>query len=384
MIAHLKKLGVTPTITADNLDAYMEQVKDAGVSGANTIAQLKNLASTQETNVNTIVSGATNDNANVSASDLNTTGITDVNSSNIDELNTFLNSSDINGSDVNTTKKIQSLNDAVNNIINADTNVTATQLETLGLSTDDINASNINALALFNSVTPATDNNNSAANLELLAQAAQAVIDTATNGTTGTPTLAQLTALGITDVNATNLSAVQQAIRSASAADVSPLTDLQTLITGAIADLTAITAGTGAEVNFTDINITDVNSSNIGAINSAINDANTSASTKEEVQTIVDSYNVLLALANGLDDNGTNASQTDFENIGISEVNTTQEVSLLSSIIDEKSSTDVNTTTKISALAQIVDKIMNAAAGNTPTPTASDLAHIGIARSYSG
>jgi ribosomal 50S subunit-associated protein YjgA (DUF615 family) len=229
---------------------------------------------------------------------------------------------------------------------------------------------------LFNSVTP--DTNNTEANLALLAQAAQAVIDTATNGTTGTPTLAQLTALGITDVNATNLSAVQQAIRSASAADVSPLTDLQTLITGAIADLTAITAGTGAEVNFTDINITDVNSSNIGAINSAINDANTSASTKEEVQTIVDSYNVLLALANGLDDNGTNASQTDFENIGISEVNTTQEVSLLSSIIDEKSSTDVNTTTKISALAQIVDKIMNAAAGNTPTPTASDLANIGI------
>jgi hypothetical protein len=378
MIVHLAKLGVTPTITADNLDAYMEQVKNAGVSGADTIAKLKNLATVQKNNVNTIVSGATDNNATVSASDLNTTGITDVNSSNIDELNTFLNSSDINGSDVNTTKKIQSLNDAVNNIINADTNVTATQLETLGLSTDDINASNINALALFNSVTPATDNNNSAANLELLAQAAQAVIDTATNGTTGTPTLAQLTALGITDVNATNLSAVQQAIRSASAADVSPLTDLQTLITGAIADLTAITAGTGAEVNFTDINITDVNSSNIGAINSAINDANTSASTKEEVQTIVDSYNVLLALANGLDDNGTNASQTDFENIGISEVNTTQEVSLLSSIIDEKSSTDVNTTTKISALAQIVDKIMNAAAGNTPTPTASDLANIGI------
>jgi hypothetical protein len=36
-------------------------------------------------------------------------GITDVNTSNIDELNSFLNSSDINGSDVNTTTKLQEL-----------------------------------------------------------------------------------------------------------------------------------------------------------------------------------------------------------------------------------------------------------------------------------
>jgi uncharacterized protein YjbI with pentapeptide repeats len=83
LVDALAKLGVTPTVTLENVAAYAQQLKTAGASGANTITKLNALAQTQKTVIDTTVSGADANNSNLSDSNLTDAGITDVNSTNI-------------------------------------------------------------------------------------------------------------------------------------------------------------------------------------------------------------------------------------------------------------------------------------------------------------
>jgi hypothetical protein len=127
--------------------------------------------------------------------------------------------------------------------------------------------------------------------------------------------------------------------------------------------------------------VTGVNSSNLAAINSILKDADiTSATvnTTAKLQTLVNSYNAILAAADGTAGNGTAPSATDYTNVGVNGIATTTEVSLLGSAIDAKSSADVDTAAELQALADAVQAVMTTAAGGTPAVTQAQLALLGI------
>ena len=133
--------------------------------------------------------------------------------------------------------------------------------------------------------------------------------------------------------------------------------------------------------DYTAAGITGVTSTNLAAINSALNDSDivgTSVDTPAEIQTLVNSYNAILAAADGTAGNGTAPTASDYTNVGINGIDTTAEVSLLGSVIDAKSITAVDTAAELQALADAVQAVMTTAAGGTPSVTQAQLELLGI------
>jgi hypothetical protein len=383
MLAHLKKLGVTPTITADNLDAYMEQVKDAGVSGANTITKLNTLAQTQKTVIDTTVSGADANNSNLSDANLTDAGITDVNSTNIATINSFLNTSDINGTDVNTSTKVQTLVDAINNLEN-NTTLDEGNLTVLGLD-NDMNVSNTNQKALLNSIIP--DGNNSAVHVKEIASIA-ARLQVVASGGTASPalTVADLAKIGITPtITADNLTGFLNNVKNAGEVNANELGKLNTLAsTTTNAMNKIITASTENNATSGALTLADYN-------NTGINDANTSLVSLYNNYLDSDDVNgtdvnttaklqSLITVINKVDANATDLNATEIATLGLDDdLNTsdTNQMALFNDIVSDGN----NTAEHLSELAQIVKKLQNVANGNASIPnglTVADLATLGI------
>ena len=147
------------------------------------------------------------------------------------------------------------------------------------------------------------------------------------------------------------------------------------------ANLDNATANTPALTDYQAAGITGVSNSNLAAINSILNDADinsASVDTSAELQTLVNSYNAILAAADGTAGNGTAPSKTDYANVGVNGIDTAAEVGLLGSVIDVKSSADVDTASELQGLADAVQAVMTTAAGGTPAVTKAQLELLGI------
>jgi hypothetical protein len=256
-------------------------------------------------------------------------------------------------------------------------------------------SSNPAALALLNDVignltTTAID---TIAEINAIAAVIDKVMNTAA-GVASPLSVADFALLGLPTtgagaVNAVNLGAVNNAIGSAGGqikvdtfAELSGLVSAVATIASYANDNTQV-APTLAQ--YTTAGITGITASNLGAINSAVDaNATTGVDTNVELQTIVDTYNLILAEANGSAADATPAINptavqyaTIGANIGLATSNA-QALSLLNDVIGNLSTTAVDTVAEINTLAGLVDKVMNTAIGSASPLSVADYALLGL------
>jgi hypothetical protein len=237
---------------------------------------------------------------------------------------------------------------------------------------------------------------------ELAALAAQVnrVVGTASSDNlSNAPSLADLTALGVSGVTAANLAVVQQAIASATAGQVDSLSELQSVVTAATNAYTAAlgTISSYAQSNggtapttstFAQAGVTGVDSANLAAIQSALASTaitGTLADTTTEVQTMVDVFNRILAEANGTAADSTAGDPTvaDYQAIGVSLgaiATNPSGLALLNDSLGAQTPANVDSVAELNALAATVNSLLTTAAGGTGSPvlTAADLAQMGL------
>ena len=261
--------------------------------------------------------------------------------------------------------------------------------------------SNAAALSLLNEVvgnltTTAVD---SIAEVNALA----AVVDKVMNTAAGAPaalTIADYALLGLPTsgsgaVTAVNLAAVNNAIASAGGqAKVDTYAELSGLVT-AVATIVSYADDHSQALptlaQYSAAGLSGVTASNLDAINSAV-DANAAAGvdTKAELQAIVDSYNLVLAEANGSAADATpsvNPTAAQYAligaDIGLAATNAAA-LGLLNEVVGNLTSTAVDTIAEINALAAVVGKVMTAASG-TPAPLSlTDCALLGLSTTGPG
>ena len=233
-------------VTTDNLMALERAIaaKDDTGSETNTLGQLQALIDSLNSAVRQIANAAdanTASDTNVSLAVLQAAGIQNLSGLNLPLLQGLLNSttgSVINGDAVNTVSKIQALVDAVQlvqqlaNGTGADTTpaMSDAQITALGLQ----NVINTQAeKALFTDVLDraAATNADQASEISALAGTVDRIYNLATgNALSPALTAAELTALGLHDVNPNLLSQLSAAISATSGSGVSTLAQLQVLV----------------------------------------------------------------------------------------------------------------------------------------------------------
>jgi hypothetical protein len=187
-------------------------------------------------------------------------------------------------------------------------------------------------------------------------------------------------------VNAENLGLIRLAIASAgSSADdsaVNRLSKITTLVTTTAtaankvanyADATPPPTDTDlipTVADFEAILVTGVDSTNLASVLDALAQSGVTVSSaiQTNVQDVVDSYNEILAAADGADNNSGTPIETDFTGLGVtlsSHSNAavkTAQVNVLADIVDIKSAVDVDTVAELQAIADDVDALLATAA----------------------
>jgi hypothetical protein len=133
--------------------------------------------------------------------------------------------------------------------------------------------------------------------------------------------------------------------------------------------------------DFVAAGITGVDSSNLSLINSLIASLSGSdVDTTAELQAVIDAYLAVLAAADELRNNNATLTSTQFAALGMSEIDSSVEVSLMNRVLDTASSTQVDTGAELQALGDTVAGIFITAAGGNASPalTAAGLAAIGL------
>lgn len=201
-----------------------------------------------------------------------------------------------------------------------------------------------------------------------------------------------LAALGITGVDAENIDSVIAAIAGTAdnGSGVDSLDELTTLVNTTLAtSLAAIAVISGydgsntipGEANFTALSVTGVSASNISSVNSVLAVLSVSATnSRVEVQAIVDTYVAILNAADGTTNGGLALTTANYQNIGLTDITSSSQANLFSSILDSSIDSAVDTYSELQILANIVARLFITAAGGNPTPpiTAAELALIGI------
>jgi len=155
------------------------------------------------------------------------------------------------------------------------------------------------------------------------------------------------------------------------------------------AALTKISAAAGADDaasnilldDYQDLNIVGVNADNLAPINSILDSSTigtAQSDTYAKIQSIADSYNLILALADELSSNDSLPSFSDYETIGLSLLNDVQLINLLGQSIDLKSSMDVSSHTQLQVLVDAAQSVMDGAAGSAGVPSVAELNLLGI------
>jgi hypothetical protein len=404
-------------ITAANLAAVNSAISSAGgQTKVDTYAELAGLA----TSVATIVSYAEDSTQSVpTLAQFTSAGITGTNATNLEAINSSVSA--LVANDIDTKTELQTVVDTYNSVLaesngsaadaTPNTNPSAAQYSLIGASIGAAATNSVNLLLLNDALAnQASTNVDTISELNMLANAANAIVSGASG--VSTPTLGQLLTLGIADVTANNLLAIQQAITATpdSGLAVDSMAELQALITNAASaaasSQTAIRNYADSNLNtapglsnYLAIGVIGVDVNNLASVNTAI-DALTSSSfdTPFRVQTTVDAYNKILAEANGTDVDATpnnNPTATDFAligaNIGLASGGiagstdlAAAALSLLDSAIGNLISSKVDSVPEIDALGAAVNKVADLAKlpTNSGVPvnalTMTDLTLLGI------
>ena len=220
--AQLELLGMTG-VTDANLALIQEAIRNAGASGADSLAKLQGLTDGVNTATTAALAkirdAAQNNSAagsNPSIADYTTALVSGVNASNLAAINDVLNSGAVNGNAADTTAEIQAIVDAYTKILAAADGTGgngvlpgAGDYAAIGVTGVDAGAeTSLLGSVIDKKASSAVD---TLAEMQALANAVQAVMDGA-NGATGLPTKAQLELLGMTGVTDANLAAIQKAI----------------------------------------------------------------------------------------------------------------------------------------------------------------------------
>ena len=235
-INYLNKLGVMPTVSADNLDGYLQLLQRDG--NATSLADLNATSQGLLDNMNKLAQRADDNNASSSPAltqaDYQASGLTTDQTHNVILYNDYLDSAEINSSSVNTTAKLLELTSAVDDL-KSNAILSDTEFATLGLS-NDMDLSNTYHLNLLNDVL-VQDNNKTSAHLHELAKAVKIVQDVA-DGTTSLPLssstiptrtqmLTALATLGITGVDDVALDDFLTSLGDAGASGADTLSEIQ-------------------------------------------------------------------------------------------------------------------------------------------------------------
>jgi hypothetical protein len=325
----LSAIGITG-VTADNLAAVLAAIAasaDDG-SGVNTLAELQTLIANAISAYNSAVStiGAfTGSNTAPTTSTYTAAGISGVDSSNLAAINGAIAALPSGATDAGL--EIQTVVDAYTRVLDA--------ADGNGTNTPDLSTADLTALQLISIASPtptAEDNAESAllisvigarpssavdtyGELQTLANSVTALINSSVTGTPAALSVQDLSALGLTGVNSSNLSAILNAIASASLGNIDSLTDLQAIVNNALAAQAAAlstlvgyansNSGTApAESVYTSAGVTGLqgNATLLAAVNTSLASTTITGplvATPAEVQTLVDAYAAILAEANG-------------------------------------------------------------------------------------
>jgi hypothetical protein len=340
---------------------------------------------------------------------LPTSGASGVTGTNFGAINSAL--TNISGSSkLDSKTKIQTVVDAYNKIL-AEANGTAadttpainplvSDYQAIGANIG-ISTSNTLYLSLLNDVVSnlTTTSVDTVAKINNLAALVDKILNTAAGAPTAL-TIADFTFLGLPSsgsgaVTAVNLAAVSNAIAGAGGqARVDTFAELSGLITAvativSYADDRRQAVPTLAQYNLAGIN--GVTASNLDAINSAV-DANTASAvdTKAGLQAIVDSYNLILAEANGSATDatpGVNPTAAQYALIGADiglAVKNPAALSLLNEVVSNLTTSAVDSIDEINALAVVVGKVINVSSGASATISLADYALLGLPNSGPG
>lgn len=407
--AQLTALGISG-LTADNMPAVLQAIANTANdgSGVDTLAELQALVTTTSAgavSARSVIETYANANSGTAPTlnDYLAAGVTGVDSTRVASINSALATSSVIGTSVNSTAKLQALVNAYNALfVVADgLNNTANSSNPIALTYSLVGVTNANTGVNTSLLGDAIDLKNNSdidtvAELQNLADAVSAVMGCAA-GNAG-PSVAQLTLLGISGVNAGNLPVALQAIANTSdnGAAVSTLADLQAVIDAALnTSSTALTViSTYAQQNsgtlptvsdYANVGAT-VAANQLSAINSALATPNVQAThvdTSLEVKALVEAYQAVFALADGTGNQGTSVSAAQLNLLGAttgSVATTSSYLALVNDVLDRQASSDVNTVAKINALINITNAIQDTATGVTPSHSlqASDFTQIGL------
>ncbi len=323
-------------------------------------------------------------------------GVTGVNANNVASINTALATAAVTARDVNTVADIQAIVSAYQSLFD------------LANDTDDrLNGNNpadsVYALLGITDIDSATKTSllgdvidiksnadiQTVPQIQALADAVNAVLQGAA-GNTG-PSLDELTRLGITGIDASNMPAVLRAIANTNAngSDVDTLTELQSVVSTGQAAAQAVvdviqayalantspqpTAPTGIAPTVSDYanaGITGVNAQNLATINDALATStvtNVQVNSVSKIQALVNAYLAVFNAADGQANNATNSgalpAQGQYGLIGITGVDNAAKAKLLGNKLDPLQSTAVDLTGEIQTLADAASAAVNAASG---------------------
>ena len=428
-LGQLQGLGITG-VTDDNFALVMRTLSATQDDGSevDTFSELQDLISTavtQSADALQVIQNYADNNTNASTSvgtpptllDYQQAGVVGVTAAQVDALNSALATPAVNAARVNSIGNLQDVVDAYLSVFSmadgVDNTLTANNLtlaySVIGVTGVD-NASAYSLLGDVIDVKQASDVN-STVKIQALADAVQAVLRAATGGTDLTQ--AQLASLTITGLTADNFPLVLKALNNVptSLERYDTRTDLQALVSGVVVAANAAlqTIGIYADSNtasapatpsgvapilstYTDAGVSGVNNSNLAAINDALTTSaiiSTSVNTTVKVQTLVDAYNAVFALADGIAGNagaGQAITLTQLGQLGINTAamsaasNASTRLSLLNNVLDAQSASGVDTVNEIQRLYTLVNAVQDQAAGITPSPalTATDFATLGV------
>jgi hypothetical protein len=201
-----------------------------------------------------------------------------------------------------------------------------------------------------------------------------------------------LAALGITGVDADNIDSVIAAIAGTAdnGSGIDSLNELTSLVNATLAtSLAAIAIISGydgtntvpGEADFIAISVTGVSASNISSVNSVLAVLTATATdSRAEVQSIVETYVAILNAADGTANSGLALTVANYQNIGLTDITSSSQADLFSSILDSNVVSAVDTHSELQILANIVARLSITATGGTPAPalTVGELALVGI------
>jgi hypothetical protein len=387
-LERLASIGLTG-VTAENLALVVQAIANTSddTTGVDSLADLNAAIDTAvavQRAAFAVISVYDGTNTVPTEADFAAVSVTGVDQVNLASINTVLEV--LNAAATDSRSEVQAIADIYSIILNgADgtsnsaISLTFTQYQGLGLTAITTSAH----AGLLSSILDSRSRDDVDTYVELQAIASVvARLAVVAAGGVASPALtpADFALIGVAGVTTSNLAAVIAAISAtANASEIDTLAKLQANVDAGIAAARGASQAiisnyigsntTPALSDFENIGVTGVDSANIAAINTFIADKSANdTDSQAEVQAIVDAYVRVVALANGAADGGVPLTVAEFSSLGLPAVDAPAEVNLLNELIDIRPTSAVDSYQELSALASLVTRFIGESAGTPAVP----------------